>query len=166
MEEQIYENSIDYAIKSIKNNGAFLTSGNKHQANTMTISWAGLGHLWKKDVFIIVVSNIRYTKEFIDSENTFTISIPYSDNMKDELDFCGHNSGRKINKEEAGHIKFSDSKMVNSPIIDGCNMYYECKVVFKQNMDLTSIDKEIIHNEEEAEHTIYFGEIVDSYGLK
>lgn len=166
MEEQNYENSINYAIKSIKNNGAFLTSGNKNKANTMTISWAGIGHLWKKDIFIIVISNIRYTKEFIDSENTFTISIPNGENMKAELDFCGHNSGRNINKEEAVHIKFLDSKMVDSPIVDGCNMYYECKVVFKQNMDVTKVDKDIIQNVEEAEHTMYFGEIVDSYCLK
>lgn len=165
MEEQNYENSIDYAIRNIKNNGAFLTSGNKDKANTMTISWAGIGYLWKKDVFIIVISNIRYTKEFIDNENTFTISIPYEENMKEELDFCGHNSGRHINKEKAANVKFLKSKEVNSPIVDGCNMYYECKVLFKQNIDVTEIGKDIIYNEEEAEHTMYFGEIVGSYYL-
>lgn len=57
------------------------------------------------------------------------------------------------------------SKIINSPIVDGCNMYYECKVVFKQNVDVSKIDKDIIHNEEEPNHTMYFGEIIDSYNI-
>lgn len=44
-------------------------------------------------------------------------------------------------------------------------MYYECKVVFKQNVDVSKIDKDIIHNEEEPNHTMYFGEIIDSYNI-
>jgi flavin reductase (DIM6/NTAB) family NADH-FMN oxidoreductase RutF len=129
----------------------------------MTISWGSIGYMWRKAVFTIIVSNIRYTKEFIDSENTFTISIPFDGSKERELQICGHNSGRDLDKEELAQIKFIPSKIVGSPIIQGCDRYYECKVVFKESIDLSEIDKETEYKDDEAEHTIYFGEIVAQY---
>lgn len=151
------------ALDNLKNKGAFLTSGNKDKANTMTISWGSIGYMWRKPIFTIIMSNIRYTKEFIDSEKNFTVSIPYNKSKEIELQICGHNSGRDINKEDLAKIKFTPAKVVSSPIVEGCNRYYECNVVFKEKIDLSNIDKETSYKEDESEHTIYFGEIVAQY---
>lgn len=158
-----YTFELEEVMDSIKNTGAFLTSGNNSKANTMTISWGSIGYMWRKTIFIIIVSNIRYTKEFIDFENTFTISIPYNGSKERALQICGHNSGRDVDKEELAQIKFIPSKLVSSPIVKGCNRYYECKVMFKERIDLSKIDKETQYKDEESEHTIYFGEIVAQY---
>nr|WP_297427803.1 flavin reductase [Clostridium sp.] len=161
--ENNYTFELEKAIDNLENTGAFLTSGNQSKANTMTISWGSIGYMWRKPIFVILISDIRYTKEFIDIENTFTVSIPYNKNKAAALDICGHNSGRNINKEEAANIKFIPSKIVSSPIVEGCNRYYECKVVFKQTVDSSKIDKETHYKDEEVEHTLYFGEIVAQY---
>lgn len=161
--ENNYTFELENVIDNLANTGAFLTSGNQSKANTMTISWGSIGHMWRKPVFIILISNIRFTKEFIDSENTFTVSIPYNKNKETALDICGHNSGRNTNKEELANIKLISSKIVSSPIIEGCNRYYECKVMFKQVIDSSEIDKETHYEEGEVEHTLYFGEIVAEY---
>lgn len=150
-------------VDSLENIGVFLTSRNQSKANTMTIKWGSIGYMWRKPIFIILISNIRYTKEFIDTENTFTVSIPYNKTKETALDICGHNSGRNVNKEELANIKLIPSKIVGSPIIEGCNRYYECKVVFKQVIDSSKIDKETHYEDGEAEHTLYFGEILAQY---
>ena len=154
---------LENVVDNLESTGAFLTSGNQNKANTMTISWGSIGYMWRKPMFIILISNIRYTKEFIDTENTFTISIPYNKNKETALEICGHKSGKNINKEELANIKFIPSKIVGSPIVEGCNRYYECKVVFKQTIDSSKIDKETPYKDEEVEHTLYFGEIVAQY---
>lgn len=154
---------MEEAMKNINKNGAFLTSGNKEKANTMSISWATMGHMWKKKIFAIVIADIRCTKKFIDSENTFTISVPYDGKMNHEIDLCGHMSGNEVNKEEYAGIKFTAGKCVNSPVIDGCNMYYECKVLLKQKVDVNSINEELNLPAEEKDYTMYYGEIVAEY---
>ena len=161
MEDTILQ--IEKSLNSLNSIGGFLTSGNKIKANTMSISWGSIGYMWKKKIFSVVISDIRYTKEFIDKENTFTISIPYDRSFDKALDLCGHNSGRNINKEMLADLKFIPGKVVNSPVIDGCSAYYECRVLLKQKVDVNSINPELNLDEEENGYTMYFGEIVGQY---
>ena len=53
---------------------ALLTAGDKEKFNTMTISWGGLGTLWGKPVATVYVRKSRYTHEFMDREDYFTLS--------------------------------------------------------------------------------------------
>ena len=53
---------------------ALLTAGNKDSFNTMTVSWGGLGTLWSRPVATVYVRTSRYTHEFMDREDYFTIS--------------------------------------------------------------------------------------------
>ena len=39
---------------------ALVTAGNKEKANTMTVSWGGVGVLWGKNVAFIFVRDSRY----------------------------------------------------------------------------------------------------------
>jgi flavin reductase (DIM6/NTAB) family NADH-FMN oxidoreductase RutF len=161
-----FTNGIEESMDNLFNLGAFLTAGNIEKANTMTVSWGSIGYMWKKPMFMILVRQTRYTKEFLDNGNEFTISIPYGDELKKALGICGSKSGRDIDKEEVANIKHVQAKNVIAPIVEGCNKYYECKVVFKQDMDLDNIDEAIkaqCYKEGESEHTLYFGEIVEQY---
>ena len=51
------------------------------KTNTMTASWGTLGHLWNKDVAIIFIRPQRYTKEFVDESEMFTLSF-FDDNIE------------------------------------------------------------------------------------
>lgn len=155
--------NLDDSLNNIKNYGAFLTSGNNDKANTMSISWASIGNMWKKKIFIIVISNIRYTKEFIDRENTFTISIPFDEKMNEAIDICGHVSGRCVNKNERAGIKYDSGRIVKSPVVKGCQAYYECRVILKESLDANEVNPDLNLDEEEKDYTLYFGEIIAEY---
>lgn len=154
------------ALENLCLSGAFLTAGDLNNKNTMTISWGSIGYMWRKPVFMALVRESRYTNEFLESGNTFTVSIPYGDNLKEALKVCGTKSGRDINKEEVSGIKFINSKAVETPVIEGCNKYYECKILYKSKMDLNNFDKDLLdtfYNDKNVEHILYFGEIVEEY---
>ena len=53
---------------------ALLTCGEDGNVNTMTISWGGMGVIWNKDVGFVFVRGSRYTKEFLDKYDTFSVS--------------------------------------------------------------------------------------------
>lgn len=42
--------------------------------NTMTASWGQVGHLWGKNVATVYIRPQRYTKEFVDAGDYFTIT--------------------------------------------------------------------------------------------
>lgn len=154
------------ALDNLRIKGAFLTGGDLNNANTMTISWGSIGFMWRRPVFMALVRESRYTNEFLKSGEAFTVSIPYDNNLKEALKICGSKSGRDVNKEELANIKFIKSKSVETPIVEGCNKYYECKILYKNKMDLNNFDKDLaeqFYNDKNVEHVLYFGEIVEEY---
>ena len=153
-------------IENLYKQGAFLTVGDKEKYNTMTISWGSVGLMWRKKMFIAMVRESRYSSEFLDLGKSYTVSIPRENEMKEALGICGSKSGRDIDKEKEANIKIVKSKEVQAPIVYGCEKYYECKIVFKQEMDLNNMSdemKEQFYNASETKHVFYFGEIVAEY---
>lgn len=74
-----------------------VTAGNESGWNTMTASWGFAGVMWGKNTFTTVIRPQRYTKEFIDKEEYFTISF-FGEEMKKALSYCGSHSGRDCDK--------------------------------------------------------------------
>ena len=50
-----------------------LAAGNEQQSNAMTIGWGGIGTLWRKTAVTVYVAEKRYTKQFMDNAQYFTI---------------------------------------------------------------------------------------------
>ena len=65
------------------------------RVNTMTASWGGLGVLWGKNVVTVYIRPQRYTKEFVDAQDTFTLSFFGGEYMR-ELGYLGKVSGRRF----------------------------------------------------------------------
>ena len=61
------------AVKLIADDWALVTAGNEEKWNTMTVSWGTIGELWGKDVAIIFIRPQRYTKEFLEQEDCFSM---------------------------------------------------------------------------------------------
>lgn len=156
---------LEKGMECLHSKGAFLTARNDDKVNVMTISWGAVGFIWGKPVFQALVRKSRYTYDFIEKSNEFTISIPMNEQMKDALAICGTKSGRDVDKFKEAGMKTAASNKVEAPVIDGCNLYYECKVVFKQEMDLEKLDEELKNKFYGSNdiHTMYYGEIVDCY---
>ena len=94
----------DNFVKMISNDWALLTAGKSDDFNTMTVSWGGIGELWNKDVCFVFVRPQRYTYEFMEKNDYFSLSF-FGGEYKKELGVCGSKSGRDIDKmAETGFI--------------------------------------------------------------
>ncbi|WP_369703401.1 flavin reductase family protein [Clostridium moutaii] len=163
-----FTENMDQTIKNISKGRAFLTSKYNGKVNTMTIGWGSIGVIWRKPVFTVLVRESRYTREFIESSGEFTVSVRFDDDMKKAFSICGTKSGRDIDKFKECGLQILPGKSLNSPVIDGCNMYYECKIIYKRNMDKKLLSEEVDLDcyggtNEGDYHTIYYGEIVNCY---
>ena len=58
------------------------------RANAMTASWGGMGVLWGKPVVFIFIRPQRYTKEFVDGAEGFTLSV-LDDSKRKVLNYLG-----------------------------------------------------------------------------
>jgi len=76
---------------------ALLSAGNEKKHNTMTIAWGSMGIMWNKPIFITVVRPQRYTKEFVDNNDLFSISF-YPEKYKKALEILGTKSGKDCDK--------------------------------------------------------------------
>lgn len=145
--------------------GAFLTVKEGNKVNTMTIAWGSIGFIWNKPVFTTLVRYSRYTYELIDKADNFTVSFPVNNNLKKELAFCGTKSGRDYDKVRECNLTLAGSDKVASPVIDGCSLHIECKIVYKHGMEKENLCDEIRGSAyaNDDYHVMYFGEIIKAY---
>ena len=73
---------------------ALVTAGNADSFNTMTISWGGMGTIWNKPVATVYVRTSRFTHEFIDNNDYFTISF-FPEEYKGILGVLGSNPAER-----------------------------------------------------------------------
>ncbi len=121
---RIEENVVDLIGKQ----WMLITAGNKDAYNTMTAAWGGFGFLWNVPVTYIFIRPQRFTFEFTENNDDFTLSF-FEKKYKNILSYCGTHSGRDIDKAkemglivketEAGNIYFEQAKLVVE-----CNKLY------------------------------------------
>src|SRR5699024_11934868 len=74
-----------------------ITAGTREKCNTMTASWGGLGVLWGKPVATVYIRPQRYTMEFVEGSEFFTLAF-FGEAYRKALALCGSKSGREIDK--------------------------------------------------------------------
>ena len=72
--------------------------------NAMTASWGGLGVMWGKNVAFVFIRETRYTKEFVDNEETFSLSF-FGEEKREMLGYMGKISGRDEDKIEKSNLQ-------------------------------------------------------------
>ncbi len=145
--------------------GAFLTASYEDKVNTMTISWGNIGIEWGEDVFVTLVRDSRFTKEFIDKSGKFTVTIPKDESLKSELSFCGTKSGRDFDKIKECGLSLGKSKTIDVPYIKCNAIIIECEVMYAQRMDENCMSdwfKEKFYSSGDI-HTLYHGKILNMY---
>ena len=157
----------DYSKEALEqiNNGAFLTVKSGDEVNTMTIGWGNIGVIWSMPIFTVAVRYSRHTYNLLENSDEFTVSIPIKVDMKKELAFCGTKSGRDVNKFKECNLKLKDGIKVGTPIIENCELHYECKIVYKQAREPGTLDdiiKEKYYTNNDY-HILYYGKIVNCY---
>lgn len=141
---------------------ALLTTGSKSKCNTMTVSWGGLGVIWNKNVVYVFVRESRYTKEFMDNGEFFSLSFFDDTKYRSALSYCGAVSGRNEDKfEKAG---LTPAFRHSIPYPDEANLVFLCRKMAAVPIDKeTILDKSILPKfyGDEDMHTMYVGEIIE-----
>ncbi|MGV8983709.1 flavin reductase family protein [Clostridium sp.] len=160
-----FTENFERGMEVLHTQGAFLTVKSGDKINTMTIGWGNVGYVWNKPIFTVMVRKSRYTYDFMENSDNFTVSIPLSKNLKSALAVCGSRSGRDIDKFKECNLTLEESKNVDTPIISECELHYECKIVYKQEMNPELLSKDIVEKSYKTGdyHTLYYGEIVETY---
>ena len=145
----------------IGNRWMLLTAGDKNKLNTMTVSWGGLGVLWGVNVATCYVRPQRYTKEFIEKEDYFTLSV-YGDEYKKQLAICGSKSGREIDKTaECGFTPaFAEC---GAPYYEEAELVIVCRKLYFSDFEPKNFLDGKIKDwyEPDDYHRMYIGEIVE-----
>ena len=90
------------AIGLFDSKWALVTAGVPGEVNTMTISWGSLGELWNKPVVTVYVSSSRYTHQFMEKNDHFTVAF-FPAEYRQALQYLGSHSGRDGDKiKESG----------------------------------------------------------------
>ena len=151
----------DNLIKLIGKEYMLVTAGTKESNNCLTASWGGMGYLWNKPVATIYIRPQRYTKEFIDREEYFTLSF-FDDSFKKMFAYCGSKSGRDVNKVKECNLTTFETKH-GSIAYTEARLVVECKKVFAAPFEEKNIlDKSLLTNYAAQDYHIqYIGEITD-----
>jgi len=142
------------------NNMMLITAGDETKANTMTASWGGFGYVWNKYVATIYVRESRYTRKFLDEQDTFSLSFLDYEEFRRELKYLGMVSGRDEDKIAAARLNIGIDEGV--PYIDEASNVILCKKLFSQKMEKENIlIPEIVSDtyKDDDMHIIYIGEI-------
>lgn len=118
-------------FKLIGQDWMLITAEKDGKANTMTASWGGLGVMWGKNIACIVIRPQRYTKEFVDSAETFSLTF-WDNSYKQTLNYLGTKSGRDEDK-----IKTSKLTVVRNdkiPYFEEATMAILCKKLYAQEL--------------------------------
>ena len=119
-------------FQKISRQWMLITAGDELESNTMTASWGGLGIMWGKNVATAYIRPQRYTKEFVDNSDMFTLSF-LPEEKREALNICGRVSGRDVEDKwaEAGvHPYYIDG----TTAVEEAEMVLVCKKLYAQEM--------------------------------
>ena len=144
-------------IKNIADEWMLIAAGDEGGYNMMTASWGFVGEMWGSDTVIAAVRPQRYTMEFIDKNDYFTLSF-YGD-KKDIHKVCGSLSGRDVNKTELTALTpvFTD----NTIYFDEARLVIICKKQYVAPLKEEGfLDKEVLDKWYNGDlHNMIFGKI-------
>lgn len=116
----------DNVFKLISQDFTVITAGKDSAFNSMTASYGGWGQLFDKPTTWCILNASRYTLEFIQKEQTYTMSY-FPEQYKEQVLAFGAKSGRdsdKMNETALTHIETPDGNISYKE----ARMIIECKL--------------------------------------
>ena len=142
-----------------------LAAGDKEKSNAMTIGWGAVGTLWQKPALTVYVAEKRYTKEFMDKAEYFTVMSFDVENSK-VLTYMGTKSGRDGDKAQALglHTAYTAN---GTPYYTEATMVIECKIMYAAPFDPSGFKSDVPKNMYSrfpaGVHSMYVGEVVNAW---
>ena len=143
---------------------ALVTAGDKTSCNTMTIGWCQLGTIWRKPMCTVFVRPERYTYQFMESKDYFTVSVLPADAQK-IMAFCGTKSGRDVDKiKECGLTVAYGAG--DAPYFEEAEWVLVCRKLYAQDMagECVNGDEDVLnfYGAHGNWHKMYVGEVVEA----
>jgi len=143
-----------------------ITAGNEENGyNAMTASWGHLGSMWGQGgglpTAVVYMRPQRYTKEFVDREDYYTVTF-FPGVYKKDLDYLGSVSGRdekdKIAKTNLTPV-FADGTtyFAEASLVLVCRKLYHAQLTEEGFVDRSILGQ---HYPNRDYHHMYIGEIV------
>lgn len=130
--------------------------------NTMTASWGHLGHIWGFDTSVIYVRPQRYTKQFVDREEKYTLC--FFPGYKKEMGYLGTKSGRDEDKVAAVGLTpvFGDgfTYFAEASLVLVCRKLYQAPLKEEYFLDKSIVTDDYPNKDF---HDLYVGEILEVY---
>lgn len=150
-------------IERVSEEWMLITSGGKESYNTMTASWGGVGTIWSTPVSFIAVHNTRYTYEFLQENDLYTLTF-FDGAQKEAMTYLGTHSGRDGDKVAQSGLTPMETPLGNMSFEQG-TMILECRKMYENKLDPKSIfDDQIAAGYLKTDgqhHVLFFGEIVN-----
>lgn len=139
-----------------------ISAGTEEKWNTMTASWGGVGIMWGKPSATCYIRQSRYTKEFVDQSEYFTLTF-LKDGYRDVLNRMGSNSGRDIDKMHDSGL--TSVFMDGQPTFAEASLVLVCKKQGQSDITLDQMSPDVVNKwyADKDYHTMYIGEIIAAY---
>ena len=131
------------------------------KVNAMTASWGGLGIMWGKEVAFVFLRPQRYTKEFVDAGETFSLSV-FGEEKREILRYMGTVSGRDEDKIAKSGLTYTLKD--GAPCFDGAKVTMVLKKLYAQPLEEGCfLEKSLMERwyPEKDLHTMYVAEILE-----
>lgn len=141
-----------------------ITGEKEGKINTMTASWGGVGIMWGKPVATVYIRPQRYTKEFVDAGEIFTLSF-FGGEEKKALGYLGQVSGREV-PDKIGQSGLHVIRVEGAPAFEEAKLVLVCRKLYAQEMkpECFIAREEIDRWYPEGDfHTMYIAEIQKAY---
>jgi len=144
-----------------------LSSGDfdKNHYNTMTVAWGYFGIMWSKPMAVVAVRPTRFTFEFMEKYDTFTLAA-FDKKFKKDLNILGTKSGRGGDKIAETQLTIMSSQVVPAPSFKEAELIIECKKAYWDDFKPENfLDPEIEKKYPIKDyHRMYFGEVISISG--
>jgi len=134
--------------------------------NFMTVAWGSLGTMWELPFAQVVVRPTRYTYEFMNQYDTFTLcAFPHE--YRKKLSLIGSTTGRQTDKVKASGLTPCEAKVVAAPVFAEAELQIECHKIYWSDLEPAHFLKDEIHDnyKDHDYHRVFFGEIVAISGM-
>lgn len=136
-----------------------ITAEKAGKVNTMTASWGGFGVMWNKNVAFVVIRPHRYTKEFVDNSDTFSLTV-LDNSWRKQLGYLGTVSGR--DEDKIGKCNLTVQHVDDTPYFEEGEIVLICRKLYAQEFKpecflATELDAQWYP--ERDHHTMYVAEV-------
>ncbi len=145
-----------------------LTAGENRPGgyNSMTVSWGALGVIWHKPLAIVVVRPQRYTYEFIEKHDTFSLCA-FNERHRPALNLLGTQSGRNTKKMADCGLTPIALTQITCPGFEEAELILECRKMYFDDLDPRHFLADFIAPNYKGDyHRMYFGEVLAASGTE